>query len=162
MDEASFDSSTFTRNRERLIRHQVAEQFLAAVVMEAQQMGLLSVDHFSVDGTLIEAWASMKSFRPKDEPPSGDSNGWSDFKGTKRRNDTHESKTDPESRLARKGPGQEAKLAYSKHALMENRNGLLVDLVVAEASGFAERREALKLLARCRLSAAHRSRRQGL
>jgi transposase len=149
LDEASFDASTFSRNRERLIRHEVAERFLAAIVEEARKGRLLSSEHFSVDGTLIEAWASMKSFRPKDEPkdgPPSDSNGWSDFKGTKRSNETHASKTDPESRLARKGAGQEAKLAFSGHALMENRNGLLIDLVVAPADGYAERREALALL----------------
>lgn len=146
LDEASFDASTFSRNRERLIRHEVAEQFLAAIVEEAKKEHLLSADHFSVDGTLIEAWASMKSFRPKDEPPGGDSNGWSDFRGTKRSNETHESTTDPEARLARKGKGQAAKLAFSGHALMENRNGLLLDFVVAPADGFAERREALGML----------------
>jgi transposase len=146
LDEASFDASTFSRNRERLIRHEVAEQFLAAIVLEAKKERLLSTDHFSVDGTLIEAWASMKSFRPKGEPPSGDSNGWSDFKGTKRSNETHESTTDPEAKLARKSYGEGAKLSFSGHALMENRNGLLVDFVVAPADGFAERREALKML----------------
>jgi len=148
LDEASFDASTFSRNRERLIRHEVAEQFLAAIVSEAKKERLLSTDHFSVDGTLIEAWASMKSFRPKGEPPSGDSNGWSDFKGTQRSNDTHESTTDPEAKLARKSHGEGAKLSYSGHALMENRNGLLVDFVVATADGFAERREALRMLSK--------------
>jgi transposase len=146
LDEASFDASTFSRNRERLIRHEVAERFLAAIVEQARKDRLLSSEHFSVDGTLIEAWASMKSFRPKDGPPPGDSNGWSDFKGTKRSNDTHASTTDPEARLARKGGGHEAKLAFSGHALMENRNGLLLDFVVAPADGYAERREALVLL----------------
>ena len=149
LDEPSFDASTFSRNRERLIRHQAAERFLAAIVEQARKDRLLSSEHFSVDGTLIEAWASMKSFRPKDEPkdgPPSDSNGWSDFKGTKRKNDTHASRTDPEAKLARKGRGQEAKLAFSGHALMENRNGLLLDFVIAPADGFAERREALALL----------------
>jgi len=126
----------------------VAERFLAAIVTEAKRRHLLSADHFSVDGTLIESWASMKSFRPRDEPPSGDSNGWSDFRGKKRSNETHASKTDPESRLARKGDGHEAKLSYAGHALMENRNGLLVDLVISQADGFAERREALAMLAK--------------
>lgn len=146
LEEVSFDASTFSRNRERLIRHEVAERFLAAIVERAKKSRLLSSEHFSVDGTLIEAWASMKSFRPKDGPPPGDSNGWSDFKGTKRSNDTHASTTDPQARLTRKGIGHEAKLAFSGHALMENRNGLLLDLVVAPADGFAERREALVLL----------------
>jgi hypothetical protein len=149
LDEPSFEASTFSRNRERLIRHEVAERFLAAIVEQARKDRLLSSEHFSVDGTLIEAWASMKSFRPKDEPkdgPPSDSNGWSDFKGTKRSNETHASRTDPEARLARKGSGHEAKLAFSGHALMENRNGLLLDFVVAPADGYAERREALALL----------------
>ena len=139
----------FSHNRERLIRHEVAERFLAAIVEQARKGRLLSSEHFSVDGTLIEAWASMKSFRPKDEPkdgPPSDGNGWSDFKGTKRSNETHASSTDPEARLARKGGGHEAKLAFSGHALMENRNGLLLDFVVAPADGYAERREALALL----------------
>jgi len=146
LDEASFDASTFSRNRERLIRHEVAERFLGAIVEQAKKNRLMSSEHFSVDGTLIEAWASMKSFRPKDGPPPGDSNGWSDFKGTKRSNETHTSTTDPQARLARKGMGHEAKLAFSGHALMENRNGLLLDFVVAPADGYAERREALALL----------------
>ena len=149
LDEPSFDASTFSHNRERLIRHEVAERFLAAIVEQARKDRLLSAEHFSVDGTLIEAWASMKSFRPKDEPkdgPPSDGNGWSDFKGTKRSNETHASRTDPEARLARKGGGHEAKLAFSGHALMENRNGLLLDFVVAPADGYAERREALALL----------------
>lgn len=148
LEEPSFDASTFSRNRERLIRHEVAERFLAAIVSEAQKRKLLSPDHFSVDGTLIEAWASMKSVRPKDEPPGGDSNGWGDFRGTKRSNETHASTTDPEARLARKSFVQEAKLAFSGHALMENRNALLIDLVVAPADGFAERREAVAMLAK--------------
>ena len=155
LDEESFDASTFSRNRERLIRHEVAERFLAAIVEEAKGERLLSSEHFSVDGTLIESWASLKSFRPKDEPPGGDSNGWSDFQGTKRSNDTHESKTDPEAKLYRKGNGHEARLSYSGHVLMENRNGLLIDLVVAPADGFAERREALGLLAK--ISGARRT-----
>jgi len=148
LDEESFDASTFSRNRERLIQHEVAERFLAAIVEEAKRERLLSADHFSVDGTLIESWASLKSFRPKDEPPGGDANGWSDFRGTKRSNDTHASKTDPEAKLYRKGNGQEAKLSFSGHALMENRNGLLLDLVVARADGYAERREAVGMLSK--------------
>lgn len=148
MDEDSFDASTFSHNRERLIRHEVAEEFLAAVVRQARSAHLLSQEHFSVDGTLIEAWASLKSFRPKDEPPGGDSNGWGDFKGSRRSNETHESKTDPESRLARKGNGQAAKLCFSAHALMENRHGLLLDLKVASATGRAECEQGLELLTR--------------
>jgi len=130
-----------------LIRHRAGEEFLAAVVREATSQHLLSDDHFSVDGTLIQAWASIKSFRPKDEPP-GDSNGWTDFKGEQRSNDTHESKTDPDARLARKGKGQEAKLSYCGNVLMENRYGLIVDLDLAIADGKAERDGALRLLER--------------
>jgi len=148
LDEGSFDASTFTRNRERLIRHEVAERFLAAIVAQAQQRRLLSSEHFSVDGTLIEAWASLKSVRPKDEPPGGDGNGWGGFRGTERSNETHASRSDPEARLARKSHAEGAKLAFSSHALMENRNGLLLDLVVATADGFAERREAAAMLAK--------------
>lgn len=148
LDEKSFDASTFSRNRERLIRHEVAEQFLAAVVEEAKKGHLLSADHFSIDGTLIESWASMKSFRPKDGPPGGDSNGWSDFRGEKRTNETHASVTDPDAKLARKGPGREAKLSYAGHVLMENRNGFLMDILLSQADGFAERREGATLVAR--------------
>ena len=148
LDEPSFDASTFSRNRERLIRHEVAEQFLAVIVAEAQKERLLSNDHFSVDGTLIESWASLKSFRPKDDPPGGDGNSWGSFKGTKRSNETHESKTDPDARLSRKSRIKEARLCYSGHVLMENRNALLVDIAVAAADGYAERREALNLLSK--------------
>jgi transposase len=147
MEEPSFDASTFSRNRGRLIHHEVAEHFLAAIVADARKSQLLSSEHFSVDGTLIESWASLKSFRPKDGPPGGDANSWGNFKGEKRSNDTHTSVTDPQARLARRGAGREAKLAYSTHGLMENRNGLLIDLVVSTADGFAERREGAKLIA---------------
>ena len=143
MLEAAFDASTFSRNRERLMEHEVAALFFAAVRRHAA--ALMSSEHFSVDGTLIEAWASMKSFRPKDDD-EGDNNGWGDFRGERRRNDTHESKTDSEARLMRKGNGREAKLCFAGHALMENRNGLLVDLTVSEANGTAERDTALSML----------------
>lgn len=146
MDEESFDASTFSQNRKRLLQHEVAERFLAAVVSEAKKAHLLSADHFSLDGTLIEAWASLKSFRPKDEPPGGDSNSWSDFRGSRRSNETHESKTDPDAKLMRKGDGQEARLCFSGNVLMENRNGLLLDLRVSQATGLAERQEGLELL----------------
>jgi Transposase DDE domain len=126
------------------MEHEVAAQFFAAVREEAA--GLMSREHFSVDGTLLEAWASMKSFRPKDED-GGDNNGWGDFRGQRRHNDTHESKTDPESKLMRKGNGREAKLCFMGHALTENRNGLLVDLRVSQANGRAERETALEMLA---------------
>lgn len=143
MIEAAFDASTFSRNRERLMEHEVAALFFAAV--RDQGADLMSAEHFSVDGTLIEAWASLKSFRPKGED-GGDRNGWGDFRGKKRSNDTHESKTDPEAKLARKGDGQAAKLSYCAHALMENRNGLLVDLLITQASGMAERDAAIAML----------------
>jgi transposase len=149
LDEPVFDASTFSHNRQRLIEHEVATQLLGEVVREAKRWDMISREHFSVDGTLIKSWSSMKSFRPKDEPPKdGDSNGWSDFSGTKRSNETHESKTDPDSRLARKGHGQEAKLAYCGSALMENRNGLLVDLDITQATGRAEREGAIRMLKR--------------
>ena len=144
----AFESCVFnvlTHNRERLLEHEVAAKFFRAVVEQARAKNLMSAEHFSVDGTLIEAWASAKSFRPKDDDDD-DNNGWSDFSGTKRRNDTHESKTDPESKLWRKGKGRESKLSYMGHALMENRNGLLVGFGVTQASGLAEREAALALL----------------
>lgn len=152
MEEASFDHSTFSLNRERLLEHDVAKQFFAAVVTQAKKAGLVSAEHFSVDGTLIEAWASLKSFRPKDEdkddkpPPDDKGNPTVDFHGEKRSNETHESTTDPEARLARKGNGKEAKLAFCANGLIENRNGLLVGLNVLLATGTAEREGALKLL----------------
>jgi transposase len=144
--EPSFDHSTFTRNRERLLGAQVSRQFFDEVVVQADRLHLLSDEHFTVDGTLIEAAASLKSFRPKDEPPaeggssSGDSpaNRWVDFHGEKRSNATHQSRTDPDARLYKKGAGQAAKLCYVGHAVMENRNGLLVDFQVTTASGTAE------------------------
>ena len=143
MLEPAFDASTFSKNRERMMEHDVAAIFFATIRQQASD--LMSREHFSVDGTLLEAWASMKSFRPKDDD-SGDNNGWADFRGTKRSNDTHESKTDPEARLFRKGNGQEAKLCFMAHALMENRHGLLMDLRVTEATGRAERDTALEML----------------
>lgn len=149
MMEAPFDASTFSKNRERLLEHDVARQFFEAVVEHARTNGWLSSEHFSVDGTLIESWASMKSFRPKDDD-SDDNNGFGDFKGTKRSNETHESKTDPEARLIRKGKGKESKLAYMEHALMENRNGLVVDLEMTQATGTAEREAAIVMLERHR------------
>jgi transposase len=144
-----FVPTVFTKNRDRLMNHEVAERFLGATVEVARERGLLSSEHFSVDGTLIEAWASMKSFRPKDDDDS-DNNGFGDFKGKKRSNETHESKTDPEAKLYRKGRGKEAKMAFMGHALMENRNGLVVDFEVTEANGYAERRAATRMLKRHR------------
>jgi transposase len=147
MTEAPFDATVFTKNRERFLGHDVAAQFLGAVVAQARELNLLSSDHFSVDGTMIEAWGSTKSFRPKGET-EGDNNGFGDFRGEPRTNDTHESKTDPDSKLWRKGRGREAKLAYMGHALMENRNGLVVDFEVTAASGRAEREAALTMVDR--------------
>jgi transposase len=152
MDEEGFVQETFSKNRERLMKHHVAEQFFALVVEQARSAGLMSDDHFTVDGTLIEAWASLKSFRPKNQepkegpPPDDKGNPTVDFHGEKRSNATHESKTDPDARLARKGSGKEAKLSYAQHALMENRNGLLVELQITEANGTAEREAALSMV----------------
>jgi transposase len=154
MVEPGFDHSTFTRNRERLLAHDVAAQFFDLIVAQARRAKLMSSEHFTVDGTLIDAWASLKSFKKKaskdddvpPSPPTG-SNPDVDFHGEKRSNDTHESTTDPESRLARKGYGKEAKLSFSGHALMENRNGLLCEIRIAEANGFAEREVALQMMA---------------
>ena len=138
LDEEPFDHSSFTKNRDRLLAHDVAGEFFRAVVSEARKRKLMSAEHFSVDGTLIEAWASMKSFRPKGEDDDArDGNGWADFRGTKRSNETHESKTDPEAKLMRKGSGREAKLSYCLNAVMENRNALLVAVQVDQATGFA-------------------------
>lgn len=149
-DERAFDASSFAKNKARFLESEVARHFFDAVVGHAKRAGLMSNEHFTVDGTLIEAWASLKSFQPKDsdkEPPAtGGSNPDVDFRGEKRRNDTHESKTDPEAKLYRKGDGKEAKLSYSGHALMENRNGLCVGFAIAPADGFAERRQALRLI----------------
>lgn len=143
--DAPFDHSTFGKNRERMMTADVAGRFFAAVVGQAKKRKLLSSEHFSVDGTLIESYASMKSFRPKDDDDT-DGNGWADFRGSKRSNATHGSKTDPDARLVRKGKGREAKLAFVANALMENRNGLLVGFGVDIAGGRAERDGALDLL----------------
>jgi transposase len=148
MVEPSFDPTTFGKNRDRLLEHEVAGQFFRAIVGEAKRKRLMSSEHFSVDGTLIEAWASMKSFRSKDDDDKGDGNGWGDFRGEQRSNDTHESKTDPEAKLARKGRGREAKLSFCFNALMENRNGLLVGVQLEQATGTAERDAALRMLER--------------
>jgi transposase len=150
MDAAVWDVTVFTKNRERLIEGDIARQFMAAVLNQEAVKELLSDDHFSVDGTLIEAWASMKSFRPKDgsgEPPSPGRNGERDFHGEKRRNETHASTTDPDARLYRKGPGQPAKLVYLGHVLMENRHALVVDTRLSLATGTAEREAALEMVA---------------
>jgi transposase len=154
LEEPVFDPSTFSKNRDRLLAHDVSGQFFDAVVRLAQKKGLLSDEHFTVDGTLIEAWASQKSFKPKsggkDEPPDDPGNPTVNFHGEKRTNQTHQSTTDPEARLMRKGGGKEAKLSFSQSVLMENRNGICVDLEVMEATGTAERDAAQKLLQRQR------------
>ena len=150
MVEESFVPTVFSHNRDRLIVHDVAGEFLRAIVEQARKAKLMSADHFTVDGTLIESWASLKSFKKKGDddktPPDDPGNPTVDFHGEKRSNDTHESTTDPDARLARKGRGKEAKLSYSAHALIENRNGLLVDLQMDVADGYAERRTALEML----------------
>jgi len=150
MVDGTFDASSFSRNRERLLEHEVAHRFLQTVVRLAERNRLMSSEHFSVDGTLIQAWASMKSFRPKEEKDSdrGDGNGWADFKGKERKNDTHESRTDPEAKLYRKGDGKEARLCFGEHVLMENRNGLIVDIAVRPAVGVTESEAALDLVMR--------------
>lgn len=145
MVEEPFDHCAFSDNRTRFIAHDVAGKFFRKIVKQAQAARLMSSEHLSVDGTLIEAWASMKSFRPKNDD-DGDSNGWSDFRGHTRKNDTHASKTDPEAKLMRKGKGKEAKLSYGGHALTENRNGLLVEVAVTEANGTCEREAGLDML----------------
>jgi transposase len=144
MLDPGFDASTFAKNRGRLLRHEVAQRFFDEVVFQAGRLGLLSDQHFTVDGTLIEAAASLKSFRPKDEPslaqPVDDpGNPTVDFRGERRSNATHQSTTDPDARLMRKGKGKEARLVFIGHALMENRHGLLVDFQVTQATGTAER-----------------------
>ncbi len=149
MDEPSFDHSTFSRNRARLLEHAVAGEFFRAVVEQARALKLLSEEHFTVDGTLVEAWASLKSFKRKDagpgDPPDDPGNPTVNFHGERRSNATHQSTTDPEARLARKGAGKEAKLCYSANALMENRNTILIDFQVEPADGTAERRAALAM-----------------
>lgn len=157
MLDAPFDATAFSHNRDRLIEHEVARKFFDAVVERARAENLLSGEHFSVDGTLIEAWGSQKSFRPK-EGDTQDNNGFVNFKGETRTNDTHESKTDPDARLYRKGYGKEAKLAHMGHVLMENRNGLVVDAEVTEANGTAERDAAITMLQRERRRREKRSR----
>ncbi|MGY2803299.1 IS5 family transposase [Bradyrhizobium sp. USDA 4506] len=151
VDDAAWDHSVFSKNRDRLLEGDIAAKFLAAVLAQPRVKGLLSSDHFSVDGTLIEAWASMKSVKPKDgsgEPPApgGGRNAEADFHGQKRSNDTHASTTDPDARLYRKGKGKETKLCFIGHGLMENRHGLLVDACLTQADGHAERVAALHMI----------------
>jgi IS5 family transposase len=151
IEDAVWDHSVFSKNRDRLLEGDIAAKFLTAVLAQPRVKKLLSSEHFSVDGTLIEAWASMKSFRPKDgsdEPPAGGGrNAEADFHGRKRSNATHASTTDPDARLYRKGPGKEAKLCFIGHGLMENRSGLIVGTRLTRVSGHAERLAALDLIA---------------
>lgn len=148
IDEAVWDHSVFSKNRDRLNDESVAAEFLREIVHLATQQGLMSDEHFSVDGTLLQAWASQKSFRPKDGPPGGGGglrNAAPDFKGHQRKNDSHASTSDPESRLFRKG-NTGAQLSYQGHVLMEHRNGLVRGACVSQATGYGERASALKLL----------------
>jgi transposase len=150
LDDAVWDATVFTKNRDRLLEAEVAKEFLARVVGQAREKGWTSDEHFSVDGTLLEAWASVKSFQRKDKkglaPPDDPGNPTVDFHGEKRSNQTHESKSDPDALLSRKGPGKEAKLSYSGNLLVENRNGLIVSSLVWEATGTAERDAAMVML----------------
>lgn len=150
MTEKPFDASVFAKNRQRLLTHRVCDEFFYRVVELARTERLLSAEHFTVDGTLIESWASIKSFRPKGETKRPDDddpgNPSVDFRGEKRTNATHASTTDPESRMARKTYGSEARLCFSLHALTENRNGLVIDVRVDRADGFAERRQAIEMI----------------
>lgn len=151
IDDPAWDHSVFSKNRDRLLAGDIAAKFLAALLTQPRVKKLLSTEHFSVDGTLIEAWASMKSFRPRDgsdEPPAtgGGRNAEADFHGKKRSNQTHASTTDPEARLYRKGKGKEAKLCFIGHGLMENRSALLVDACLTLADGHAERVAGLAMI----------------
>ena len=149
LDEPVWDVTVFTKNRDRLLDGDVAREFLSEVVKQAQEQNLTSDEHFTVDGTLVEAWASLKSFQHKDQqkqPPDDPGNPTVDFHGETRSNQTHESTTDPDARLARKGSGKEAKLSYNANLLVENRNGLIVNTEVFQANGTAERDAALVML----------------
>lgn len=157
LESGGLDQSNFSRLRERLVETDIARRFFDEVVCLARKDKLLSSDHFTVDGTLIDAWASFKSFKRKDddEPPKpGDGTGMVDFKGEKRSNATHQSTTDPDAKLMRKGNGQPAKLSYGGHALMENRSGLCVDLLITDAT-LAEHQAARQLLTRARRRKIH-------
>jgi transposase len=150
LDEEVWDATVFSKNRDRLLEADVVKLFLQQVVEQARAQGFTSDEHFTVDGTLLEAWAGAKSFRPKEDsgnaPAEDASNPTVDFHGERRSNQTHESTTDGEAKLARKGPGKEAKLSYSGHLLVENRNGLIVEAMAWEANGTAERDVALAML----------------
>src|SRR5215211_394033 len=162
IDAEVWHPTVFTHNRDRVLETEVAREFLAALLALPQVKKLLSNEHFSVDGTLVDAWASMKSFRPKDgsgEPPSAGRNGERDFRKEKRSNKTHASATDPDAKFYRKAAGRESRLCFMGHVLMENRNGLAVDAMLTRATGTAEREATLAIQA----SASHHARgRQGL
>jgi transposase len=148
LDDPVWDPTVFTKNRQRLLDSEVATAFLERVVEQARRRGLLSGEHFTVDGTLLEAWASLKSFKRKDAvapPPDDPGNPTVDFHGERRSNETHASTTDPEARLARKGKGREAKLAYAGHAVIDNRHGLVVNAAATQATGAAEREAGVEL-----------------
>jgi transposase len=160
IDAKAFDATTFSKNRQRLLDHDIADRFFAAVVAQAKLRRYVSSDHFSVDGTLLEAWASHKSFQPKDGPPAAPSSGRNaevSFHGQRRTNQTHASTTDPEARMARKSNATAAKLSYAGHLLMEHRNALLVDIELSEANGYAERDTALEMLGRLPTSQRRRT-----
>jgi transposase len=160
IDQPAFDATTFTKNRKRLLEHKVADEFFAAVVRQAKLRRYISSDHFSVDGTLLQAWASHKSFRPKDGPPDvppAGRNAEMQWHGQKRSNDTHASTTDPQARLYRKSHNTAATLCYSGHVLMENRNALIVDAELTTADGYAERATALEMLGRLPTTARRRT-----
>ncbi len=150
LDDEVWDATTFTKNRNRLLEAEVAKEFLVRVVEQAREKGWTSDEHFTVDGTLLEAWASAKSFQPKDKksspPPDDPGNPSVNYRGEKRSNKTHESKSDPDALLARKSAGKEAKLSYSGNLLVENRHGLIVSSMVWEATGTAERDAAMAML----------------
>jgi transposase len=161
IDQPAFDATTFTKNRQRLLEHEVADEFFAAVVRQAKLRRYISSDHFSVDGTLLNAWASHKSFKPKDGPPPSDPppgrNAEVQWHGQKRSNDTHASTTDPEARLYRKSQNTAATLCYSGHLLMENRSALIVDAELTTADGYAERATAVEMLSRLPKSTRRRT-----
>jgi transposase len=150
-DDAVWNPTTFSKNRDRLIDAEIADEFFERVLFLAREAGLLSDEHFTVDGTLIEAWAGHKSFKPKDGPgddAEGPKNPTVDFRGQKRRNETHQSTTDPEARLYRKSNGTESKLCYAGHVLMENRHGIVVDSCVTAATSRSEREAGLAMVER--------------
>jgi transposase len=158
LDDAVWDATTFTKNRDRLLRGDIADAFFAEVLSAIRGEGLLSDEHFTVDGTLLEAWASHKSFRPKDTagpPPDDPKNPTVNFHGETRRNATHQSTTDPEARLYKKAVGREARLGYLAHLLTENRHGFIVDTAVTDATGTAERDAALAMLGELPLTTQH-------